>query len=83
MSDANDVTGYQGGSDASGKGGRARERTIMGAVDNAAGGGSQSSNAAPPAPTKQHPAAYKPTPTERASRNYGAPIDTPILGSGS
>lgn len=82
MSDVNDLTGYQGGSDASGKGGRARERKIMGAVDAAQTGG-PSSNAAPPAPTKEHPAAYRPTPQERASRNYGAPIDTPILGGGS
>lgn len=82
MGDVFDSTGYKGKGDSSGTGGRARERSVMGAVDDASSGSLPPSSAAPSAPTKEHPAAYRPTPAERASRKFGAPIDAPILTGG-
>lgn len=80
MSDANDLTGYQGGDDASGKGGRARLKTVDSIVNQGQG---PSDNSPPSAPRKAHPAAYKPSAQENKSKQYGSPINAPILGSGS
>lgn len=82
MSDpVQDLTGYKGGDDSSGKGGRVREAKTMRAVDDAAGPGgpphpattaSNPTNTRPPA----RPSSFAPSEddTPRA-KVYGSPIE--------
>lgn len=74
-----------------GIGGQDREAAISKYVDTASTGAKAPVASDSSVPTldadKQHPglrdsAAYKPSPTERATHVYGAPIDAPVLHSG-
>jgi hypothetical protein len=80
------LTGYKGGADASGKGGRTREATNMARVDAMAGGNSSdhpaASNPTYPTQTKPAPSSYAPS-DDGGPRVYGqAPVSTPILRGG-
>lgn len=83
MSDVLDATGYdKNSSEASGTGGRARQRTIDKYVSDAQGGGSKATSPNPesaPVPPKVHPAAYRATDQEKKTRTYGAPVGDVIL----
>ena len=80
------LTGYKGGADASGKGGRTREATNMARVDAMAGGNSSdhpaASNPTYPTVTKPAPSSYAPS-DDGGPKVYGqAPVSTPILSGG-
>jgi hypothetical protein len=74
------LTGYKGGDDSSGKGGRTREATVMNAVDDAVTGGpahpaatpSNPVNTRPPATPSSYAPSDSPTPGPRV---YGSPIE--------
>jgi len=81
MSDVLDATGYDKDSgNSSGTGGRARQRAVDAIVARAESGKGDPTTTSPaPVPPKVHPAAYRASAQEKATRTYGAPVGDTIL----
>lgn len=72
------LTGYKGGEDSSGKGGRTREASVMNAVDDAVTGGPAHPAATPSTPTNMRmpakPSSFAPSGTP-GPKVFGSPIE--------